>query len=341
MKAWLLEGVYDLATEAQPLNFVDVRDPIAKPNEVLLRVTCCGVCHTEIDEIEGRTPPREYPVIPGHQVIGRVVEKGQDCRRLNVGDRVGVAWISGACGRCEYCAAGYENLCNDFIATGRDQDGGYAEWMTVDERFAYPIPEIFSDEQAAPLLCAGAIGYRSLRLTEFKDGQILALSGFGASGHLVLKTAKFLFPHARFFVFARSKEEQEFALQQGCDWAGDYVSKPPSLVNAVIDTTPAWTPVITSLSVLKPGGRLVINAIRKEAHDQQTLASINYNEHLWMEKEIKSVANITRSDVEEFLKAAAEIPITPEIQTYPFRDANEALIDLKRKHVRGAKVLVL
>ncbi|HEU5145436.1 MAG TPA: alcohol dehydrogenase catalytic domain-containing protein, partial [Chryseosolibacter sp.] len=258
-----------------------------------------------------------------------------------IGDRVGVAWISGACGKCEYCAAGYENLCNDFIATGRDRNGGYAELMAVEERYAYPIPETFSDEQAAPLLCAGAIGYRSLRLADLNDGQVLALSGFGASGHLVLKTAKFLYPKSRFFVFARNKEEQQFALQLGCNWAGDYSSKPPALAHAVIDTTPAWKPVLASLSILKPGGRLVINAIRKESHDQQGLASIDYGQHLWMEKEIKSVANITRTDVEAFLKIAAEIPIKPEVEIYPFEKANQALIDLRRKHVRGAKVLVL
>lgn len=339
MKAWLLEKTIDLAQGKTPLRFTDVATPSPLPNEVLIQVLCCGICHTEIDEIEGRTPPPSYPIIPGHQVVGLVIKNGTDATRFKIGDRVGVAWIASACGHCEFCTAGVENLCPEFRATGRDRNGGYAEYMSVDERFAYSIPPTLSDEQAAPLLCAGAIGYRSLRLANLCDGYTLGLSGFGASGHLVLKTAKYRYPNAKIFVFARKDEEQVFARSLGCDWAGDFSQKPPSLMNAIIDTTPAWNPVVLSLQNLKPGGRLVINAIRKESQDRQALSEIQYSDHLWMEKEIKSVANITRKDVDEFLALAAAMRILPETEIYPFENANDALVDLKNKHARGAKVL--
>lgn len=339
MKAWLLTNAFDLSVESTPLRLTDVTVPEVKHHQILIQVLCCGVCHTELDEIEGRTLPPSYPVIPGHQVIGRVKERGENATRFSIGQRVGVAWIFSACGECEFCMAGLENLCSHFAATGRDYNGGYAEYMAVDERFAYSIPSLFSHAEAAPLLCAGAIGYRSLLLANLTDGNSLGLSGFGASGHLVLKTAKYMYPRSKVYVFARSSEEQRFARELGCDWAGDFSMSPPSLVNVIIDTTPAWQPVIASLRMLKPGGRLVINAIRKESYDQSIMSMLNYHDHLWMEKEIKSVANITRKDVEEFLNIASIIPIRPEVEIYPFDHANTALIDLKRKHVKGAKVL--
>ena len=213
--------------------------------------------------------------------------------------------------------------------------------MTVREDFAYKIPDLFSDAEAAPLLCAGAIGYRSLKLSGLCDGQTLGLSGFGASGHLVLKMTRYLFPGSEIFVFARSEEEQVFARILGASWAGDISDIPPAKMNAIIDTTPVWKPVVSSLINLKPGGRLIINAIRKDSSDKTILSSIEYSEHLWMEKEIKSVANITRKDVKEFLDIASKVPIKPEVQIYSFEDANQALVDLKRKHVKGAKVLAL
>lgn len=339
MKAWLLKGTTDLDESNDPLELAEVDTPIPHRREILIRVSCCGVCHTELDEIEGRTPPPAYPVIPGHQVIGVVAQGGKDVTRFQKGQRVGVAWIYSACGKCEYCGRGMENLCPEFQATGRDHHGGYAEYMVVGEEFAYAIPPEFKDAEAAPLLCAGAIGYRSLRLANMGDKHILALTGFGASGHLVLKMARHLYPGSQIYVFARSAEEQKFARSLGASWAGDIGQVPPSKANAIIDTTPVWTTAVASLLHLKPGGRLVINAIRKESHDQQVLATICYQDHLWMEKEIKSVANITRSDVEEFLRLAESIPIKPEVEIYPFMEANRALTDLKRKHVKGAKVL--
>lgn len=341
MKAWQLTGVHNMQSESSPLVWADVPMPVPGAREILIKVSCCGVCHTELDEIEGRTAPPVYPIIPGHQVVGVVMGKGKDVTRFGTGDRVGVAWIHSACGQCEYCSAGEENLCEKFKATGRDRNGGYAEYMTVSEEFAYSIPVIFSDTAAAPLLCAGAIGYRSLKLTGMKDKATLGLTGFGASGHLVLKMAKYLYPNATIVVFARSVEEQNFALELGAHWAGNITQRAPEKANAIIDTTPAWASVTGSMLQLKPGGRLIINAIRKEPGDQNVLLDIRYQDHLWMEKELKTVANITRKDVDEFLKLAAEIPIVPEVEIYPMERANEALKDLTQRHVRGAKVLVL
>lgn len=341
MKAWMLKQTHDLLKENRPLELQEVPKPRPKDHEVLIKISCCGVCHTELDEIEGRTPPPVYPIIPGHQVVGNVEKIGQYSSRFNIGQRVGVAWIFSSCGECEMCLNQLENLCKDFQATGRDRHGGYAEYMAIDEKFVYPIPEIFSDEEAAPLLCAGAIGYRSLKLTKIKNGQVLGLTGFGASGHLVLKMARYQFPDSKILVFARSKDEQKFALSLGAYWAGNTTGTAPFQAHAIIDTTPVWEPIVASLLNLKPAGRLVINAIRKESNDKQALLDIRYHDHLWMEKEIKSVANITRKDVEEFLLLAAKIPIKPKVELYPFEKANEALLDLKKKHVKGAKVLVL
>ncbi|HSI77180.1 MAG TPA: zinc-dependent alcohol dehydrogenase family protein [Lunatimonas sp.] len=340
MKAWLLNRISNLDTASNPLELADIPVPEPKYSEILIKVLCCGICHTELDEIEGRTPPQQYPIIPGHQVVGIVEKCGKHTNFIKNGDRVGVAWIFAACGQCEYCVTGMENLCPSFKATGRDNNGGYAQYMVVDERFAYSIPSTFSDIEAAPLLCAGAIGYRSLMLTVITDGQTLGLTGFGASGHLVLKMALHLYPNSPVYVFARSKDEQKFALDLGATWAGKITDTPPQKTNAIIDTTPVWSTAIDSLLHLKPGGRLVINAIRKESSDLDALLNISYQDHLWMEKEIKTVANITRTDVSEFLTLAASIPIIPAVETYPFDKANEAIMDLKHKHVMGAKVLV-
>jgi propanol-preferring alcohol dehydrogenase len=213
--------------------------------------------------------------------------------------------------------------------------------MTVPAAFTYPIPEVFSDSQAAPLLCAGAVGYRSLVLTELENGQPLGLTGFGASGHLVLQMVRHRYPDSAVYVFARSAGERKFALELGADWAGDTAERPPRLLHAIIDTTPVWKPVVAALDFLEPGGRLVINAIRKENHDREELLRLDYTRHLWQEKELKSVANVTRRDVREFLELAAEIPLRPEYREYPLEDANKALLELKERRIRGAKVLVI
>ncbi|KQC08931.1 MAG: alcohol dehydrogenase [Candidatus Cloacimonas sp. SDB] len=341
MKAMVLNKICDLNLEDSPLKFTELEKPEPENNEILLKVSCCGVCHTELDEIEGRTSPPVLPIILGHQVVGDVVSKGKKVKKFNLGTRVGVAWIYSACGICQFCLSGHENLCSDFKATGRDANGGYAEYMTVPEDFAYRIPDTFSDQEAAPLLCAGAIGYRSLQLTGLRNGQDLGLTGFGGSGHLVLKMMKQKFPDSRTYVFARNLKERKFAMELGAAWAGDTADFSPVKLQAVIDTTPAWRPVVEALKNLLPGGRLVVNAIRKEANDQDYLTRINYQEHLWLEKEIKSVANVTRKDVEEFLQLAAEIPLKPEFIEYKLEDANTALRELKRGKIRGAKVLVI
>jgi len=335
MRAMLLERIVSLNDVDTPLRPAELPEPEPGRGEVLLKVAACGVCHTELDEIEGRTAPPSLPVIPGHQVVGRVERAGPDVSRLRVGDRVGVGWIHSSTGEAD------ENLSPRFRATGRDVDGGYAEYMTVGESYAYPIPDVFSDEEAAPLLCAGAVGYRALVLSGVKDGDRLGLTGFGGSAHLVLQAARHRFPRLRIHVFARDRAAREFALELGAQWAGDTADRAPEQLDAIIDTTPVWKPVVEALNNLAPGGRLVINAIRKEDVDKDELLRLSYHEHLWLEREIKSVANVTARDIREFLPLAAEIPIRPEVRTYPLEDANRALIELKRAPVKGAKVLVV
>lgn len=334
MKAMLLRGISLFAHNPAPLSLADLPEPAAGDNEVLIRVTACGVCHTEIDEIEGRVEPR-LPIILGHQVVGVIAEGA------GKGQRAGAAWIASACGRCTYCRSGRENLCPEFKATGRDVHGGYAEYMKIRADFAHPIPDSFSDSQAAPLLCAGAIGYRSLRLSSLQNGQSLGLMGFGGSNHLVLKLARHKFPNARVLVFSRNPQEREFALSLGAAWAGAIDGIPPEEMDSIIDTTPAWVPDLEALKRLRPGGRLVINAIRKENADKDAFRTLDYPSQLWMEKEIKSVANVTRADVREFLEAASEAGIKPEFQEYELKDANRALLEMKQGKIRGAKVLLI
>lgn len=335
----VLSRLCDIRENPNPLSLKNPAVPEPGPDEVLLEVLACGVCHTELDEIEGRTPPPFLPVIPGHEVVGRIVEVGDDVRIRQVGERVGVGWFFSSCGSCRYCLAGNENLCSEFKATGRDADGGYAEFIAVPGDSAFPIPDYLSDTSAAPLLCAGAIGYRSLRLSGIKNGDSLGLTGFGGSAHLVLKLVKFRYPDTEVFVFARNPGEREFAMELGASWAGDTTTESPVRLRSIIDTTPAWKPVVEALRNLAPEGRLVINAIRKEDNDRDYLLRINYPEHLWMEKEIKSVANVSRTDIAGFLELADEMRIQPEIEEYPLEDANRALSDLREGNVRGAKVL--
>lgn len=339
MKAMVLNKTIDLAKNSTPLQLVEIPIPTPKSNEVLLKISTCGVCHTELDEIEGRTPPSYYPITLGHQIVGTIEKTVKGSNNFKVGDRVGVAWIFSACGKCEFCLAGNENLCDDFQATGRDKNGGYAEYVVVREDFIYSIPDVFTDVEAAPLLCAGAIGYRSIKLTGLQDGQNLGLTGFGASAHLVLKMVKFKYPNTKVYVFARSTSEQKFALELGANWAGDTSIPSPEKLDCIIDTTPVWKPIIEALKNLKKGGRLIINAIRKEENDKSELLNISYEEQLWQEKEIKSVANVTRSDVNEFLLLAAQIPIKPKVQEFKLEDANKALLEMKKQKIRGAKVL--
>jgi alcohol dehydrogenase, propanol-preferring len=348
MKAMVLREITSIAQNPSPLLLQDLPEPKIGTGEILIRVTACGVCHTELDEIEGRTPPPHLPVVLGHQVVGVVEEvvknlqganSGKEINKFQVGQRVGVAWIYSACGKCKYCLAGNENLCEQFQATGRDANGGYAEYMKISSEFAHPIPGSISDSDAAPLLCAGAVGYRSLRLTNIKDGQILGLTGFGASAHLVLKMVKHKYPKVKVFAFSRNAEEREFAISLGASWTGTINDTPPEFLDAIIDTTPVWSPIAQALKHLGPGGRLVINAIRKEETDKEVLQKLDYPTQLWMEKEIKSVANVTRRDVREFLDLAADAGIKPEVEEFALKDANKALLEVKQGKIHGAKVL--
>jgi propanol-preferring alcohol dehydrogenase len=319
----------------KPLELVDLPVPAIAPDQLLIKVSVCGICHTEIDEIEGRLVPPEFPIVPGHEIVGRVHAVGSEVRKVRPGDRVGVAWIHSTCGRCPFCARGDENLCDDFRATGLHAHGGYAEYTVVSENFAYPIPETFRDPEAAPLLCAGVIGYRALRLSGIKSGEVLGLYGFGASAHIAIQVAKHR--GCKVFVFTREgqKDHQNLALKLGADWVGVTGEIPPQRLRCAIDFTPVGEPVREALRVLEKGGRVVINAIRKV----NPIPELDYAQLLWHEREIKSVANVARRDALEFLPLAAQIGIKPEVLEFPLEQANDALLLLKQGKMRGAGVL--
>ena len=339
MRAMRLHEIGPVSEGREVLACDDTETPQPGPGEVLVRIDACGVCHTELDEIEGRTAPAQLPMTPGHQAVGKVVHEGPGCKLGLSGRRVGVAWIHSACGECRWCRSGRENLCPDFVATGRDAPGGYAEFMAAPEAFVHELPEGIGDLEATPLLCAGAVGYRALMLCELENGQSLGLTGFGASGHLVLQMAAHLYPDSPLYVFARSAKEQVFARELGAHWAGGTTARPPGPVDAIIDTTPAWLPVVAAMEALAPGGRLVINAIRKEAGDRGQLLEIDYDRHLWREKKLCTVANVTRRDVRECLELAVKMPLRPSVECYALEDAGRALLELKQGRIRGAKVL--
>jgi len=334
MKAMILKKLSQI--EAAPLELQDRPIPQVGPKQILIKVSVCGICHTEIDEIEGRRQPK-LPIILGHEIIGRVEKLGSKVTRFVLGDRVGIAWIYSSCGKCVHCRRGNENLCDQFQGTGCDADGGYAEYIVISEDFAYPIPIRFTDIQAAPLLCAGAIGYRALKLTGLQDGQTLGLYGFGASAHLVIQIAKYKYPNSKVFVFTRQKWDaaSQLAKEKGADWVGMTGEESPKKLDCAIDTTPVGIPVQEALTNLDKGGRLVINVIRKET----PIPELDYTRHLWQEKEIKSVANITRQDVQEFLPLAAEIPIISKVNEFNLEDANKALLLLEQGKYQGAGIL--
>lgn len=336
MRAMVLQRNVELGPDSEPLTEADVDVPEIGDGELLLRVELCAVCHTELDQIEGRVET-SLPRILGHQVVGTVERGGRDAGLS--GQRVGVGWIASACGDCRWCRRGEENLCPSFRATGRDLDGGYAEFMRVAAAFVHPLPDRLPSEHAAPMLCAGAIGLRSLRLTGLSNGQILGLTGFGASNHLVLALARAIHPDSPVYVWARNPDQREQAAELGAAWTGDTHDDPPQQPDAIIDTTPVWTPVMAALERIAPGGRLVINAISKESSDRERLAELDYPSQLWREKEIKSVANVTRRDIAEFLETAAEHGLAPEIRRLPLGRANEALCAVRFGSTRGAFVL--
>ena len=330
MKAQILTALSPV--EDRPLQLVDRPVPQPGAKELLVRVSACGVFHTELDEIEGRLQP-DLPIVLGHEIVGRVEELGSEATRFRVGDRVGIAWIHSACGRCAFCRRGDENLCYDFKGTGCHADGGYAEYTVVSEAFAYPIPDGFTDAQAAPLLCAGAIGYRDLRLSSIEAGQSVGLFGFGASAHIVIQVARYW--GCEVFVFTRSEHHRELARNLGATWTGRAEDEPPRKLDCAIDFTPVGETVPRALRTLEKGGRLVMAVIRK----RNPIPPLDYAQLLWDEKEVKSVANITRRDAEEFLPLAAEIPIVPQVEEFTLEEANEALLRLKQGRIQGAAVL--
>ena len=332
MKAMVLKKISPI--EKEPLKMMDLSDPVPGLKEILVKISACGICHTELDEIEGRLPPR-LPIVLGHQIVGRVKELGSGVTKFNLGDRVGIAWINSACGECHFCKEGHENLCSEFQGTGCHTDGGYAQYTVVSEEFAYLIPKRFSDAEAAPLLCAGAIGYRDLILSDIKKGQTLGLFGFGASAHIVIQVAKYW--GCEVFVFTRGEEHRKLAKKLGASWAGGPEDEPPRKLHCAIDFTPVGETVPQALRVLEKGGRLVLAVIRK----RNPIPPLDYARLLWDEKEIKSVANITRRDAREFLPLAAEIPIIPEVQEFKLEEANHALILLKQGKIQGAGILTM
>ena len=315
----------------------DIPKPVPKDDELLLKVLACGVCHTELDEIEGRLKPAKLPIVLGHQIVGEIVEKGPDANTLDLGQRVGVTWLNSACGNCRFCLSGRENLCDHAMWTGLDVDGGYAQFTLVPEKFAHPIPQRFSDTEAAPLLCAGVIGYRAIRLAEIADGDVVGLYGFGASAHIVIQVLKHTNPKSPVFVFTRSSAHRDLAAQLGAEWAGAPADEPPAKLNKAIDFTPVGETVKRALAASDKGATVVINAIRKTT----PIPELDYAEHLWHERKIKSVANVTAQDAREFLPLAAEIPIIPHVQEFELAQANNALINLKKGKINGAAVLTI
>jgi len=330
MKAQILKEISPI--ENRPLELIEMPIPQPRPKEILVKISICGVCHTELDEIEGRLKSR-LPIVLGHEIVGKVESLGSEVTKFRIGDRVGIAWIHSACGKCSFCKEGNENLCSEFEGTGCQANGGYAEYTVVSEDFAYLIPDRFTDSQAAPLLCAGAIGFRDLRLSGIKPGQTLGLFGFGASAHIVIQVAKYW--GCEVFVFSRSEEHRSLAKELGAVWTGRAEDDPPQRLNCAIDFTPVGETVPNALRVLEKGGRLVIAVIRKRG----PIPPLDYARLLWDEKEIKSVANITRKDAQDFLALAAEIPIIPEVREFKLEEANEALVLLKQEKIQGAAVL--
>jgi len=330
MKAMVLKEISPI--EKEPLKMIELPDPVPGTKEILVKISACGVCHTELDEIEGRLPPK-LPIVLGHQIIGRVDKLGQGATKFNLGDRVGIAWINSACGKCHFCRDGKENLCMEFQGTGCHANGGYAQYTVISEDFAYSIPKRFSDAEATPLLCAGAIGYRDLILSDIKKGQTLGLFGFGASAHIVIQVANYW--GCEVFVLTRSEQHRNLAKKLGASWTGGPEDQPPKKLHCAIDFTPVGETVLLALKALEKGGRLVLAVIRK----RNPIPPLNYAQLLWDEKEIKSVANITRRDAQEFLSLASEIPIIPEVQEFKLEKANQVLLLLKQGKIQGAGVL--
>jgi propanol-preferring alcohol dehydrogenase len=330
MKAMILKKFTPI--EKNPLEMVDLPIPEPDPEDVLIRIDACGVCHTDLHTVEGDLPEVKLPIIPGHQVIGRVAKLGEKAFRFKEGDRVGVAWLFSADEACPYCLRGNENLCPHARFTGYHENGGYAEYMVIPEKFAYVIPEIFEDEEAAPLLCAGVIGYRALRLSEIQPGQRLGLIGFGASAHVAIQVA--VYWDCEVYVFSRSKEHRSLAEKLGAVWTGTSKNDPPEKMDSIVNFTPAGPTVLDGMRMMDKGGTQALAGIY-----MSPIPEMDYMKHIYYERTLRSVANATRQDGEELLKIAAEIPIRTNTQTFPLEEANKVLKLLKDSKIDGAAVL--
>ena len=330
MKAMVLAGFGPPA--GRPLELRDVPVPAVGPEDILIKVRCCGVCHTDLHVAGKELPDARLPLIPGHEVIGVVEKAGERTRRFRVGQRVGAAWLRSACGACRFCLSGRENLCESARFNGYHADGGYAEYMSVGEAFAYALPERFGDAEAAPLMCAGIVGCRALRLSGIEPGGVLGLYGFGGSAHIVIQVARRR--GARAFVFTRSARHQELARELGAEWVGTAKDEPPDRLTSAIIFAPAGGLYLDALRVLERGGTVVSAGIH-----MTPIPEMDYDRYLYHERRMLSVANATRRDGEELLEIAAEIPVKTTIRTYPLEAANEALDDLASGRLDAAAVL--
>jgi alcohol dehydrogenase, propanol-preferring len=317
--------------ETNPLELVEIAKPEPAGEQVLIRVRACGVCRTDLHVIEGELPPIKSPLVPGHQIVGEIVAIGDRASMYPIGTRVGVAWLHSTDGTCEYCRSGKENLCDQPAFTGYTVDGGYAEFALAEESFIYPIPEGFGDEQAAPLLCAGIIGFRSLRLSGIQRGGRLGLYGFGAAAHVAIQVARYW--GAEVYACTRDARHQKLAIELGAIWAGGAVDPPPHLLDSAIIFAPAGEIVPAALKALKKGGTLALGGIH-----MSTIPPLDYD-LLYKERVVRSVANNTRQDGHDFLRVAAEIPIRTQIEVFPLNEANRVLNALKNDAIRGAAVL--
>lgn len=329
MKAMVLTRAQ--RAEENPLTLTEVEVPKPGANEIRIAVRACGVCHTDLHLVEGEVALPKLPIIPGHQIVGVVESVGASAPRFRVGQRVGVPWLNWTDGTCDFCKRGQENLCENARFTGQHVDGGYAEYTLVDEAFAYEIPEVFDNIQAAPLLCAGAVGYRALKLSDLQPGERLGIYGFGASGHVVMQVARHW--QCEVYVFTRGQEHRRLARELGATWAGGAEETPPSPIDRAIIFAPVGTLVPEALRIMRKGGTVAHAGIYSTPIPQ-----FDY-QLLYHERTVRSVANSTRQDVVEFLKVAAEIPIKTEVETFPLRDANRALQKMKASQIRGAAVL--
>jgi propanol-preferring alcohol dehydrogenase len=315
-----------------PLELKNVPVPQPGPEDILVKVGCCGVCHTDLHTAEGELPDVKLHRILGHEVIGTVEKRGGRAKKFKAGQRVGAAWLYSTCGTCRFCRNGRENLCENARFTGFHQDGGYAEYMIVPAKFAYAVPEIFSDKEAAPLMCGGIVGYRSLKLCGIKPGGKLGLYGFGASAHVAIQIARHW--GCRVYVFTRSEEHRRLAKKLGASWTGLAKDDPPGKLDSAIIFAPAGTLYLDALRVLDRGGTVASAGIH-----MSPIPEMDYGRYLYHERKMLSVANATREDGEEFLKIAAEIPIRTTVEVYRLEQANEALRLLKSGKVIGAAVL--